>query len=576
MPPTVVYAALAMLLAGAFFALDETTSGLTITFHPPWDRFSPGELNGWIGAIFLLAPAGIFAGLAVAPWLWPALERLHARLATTRPARWALALVGLFVVAVALAALCNAHFFGGFPFTDDEWAARFGGQVLALGKLAAPIPPARNLFTDLFLFQRAGHWTSFDYLGALLPWAVSELTRSGGLVFHLFYGASVVALAVAAGRRFGRTWGLVAALIGLASPEMLVLGSSTHSQLVSRAWLAIGFAPLIWNDRLTRRAAALSGLGIGMGLITRPPEVLLLALPCLLVLLARALKDRSLRNPVLVGLVVILAIQAVAFIYRFELTGSLLPVRFAHNDVVHPYANVFRSPFDPAAMARRFGDNFAYNLLTLSVWFLGPLGALLALLGATRDAWTKAMAIGVVLNLGLALLHDDRGLHCVGAIHYSEATVPLALLVVAGLHRLSRSATDLGVARAPFACAFVGYCVVSMGLFTAWSGGGLAQQAKIHTTLYGAVDEYVPPHSVLLAPQYAAAWQAIPEFRATGSWVFEWRRARPDLSDEVIIVRDGPGAAAEARAAFPARKLWRLGGKPGGGLLFVPIPDAER
>ena len=56
----------------------------------------------------------------------------------------------------------------------------------------------------------------------------------------------------------------------------------------------------------------------------------------------------------------------------------------------------------------------------------------------------------------------------------------------------------------------------------------------------------------------AEVWRANPEFKDRGTWVFEWRRAKPDLSDDYLIVHDIPGAAETFAAKFPERPVFRM------------------
>lgn len=561
-------------LVVAFFGLGESTSGLDILLRPPWDYFSRGELHFWLASAFFLAPAGLLIGAGLAPALAASLERLAARLGEMSRRDQVAAAAVLGLIAVAIARLGNQLVFGGLPFTDDEYAVRFGGEVLASGQLRAPIPPARELFGDLFLYQRDGGWTSMDYLGSVFVWGLAELTGTGNWIFHLLAGAGVSAVALCCGRRFGVVWGAVAGIVVLVSPMLLTLSMTTHAQLVSRGFLAVGLAAVVWNDALSARAGAVGGAGLGFAFLARPPEVGVLIAPLVLLILWRARSDRSLRRGVAVAVGVFVAIQVVGALYYLAVTGSLLPPRFAANDIVHPYLDDFGGVFEAGRMWTRFGANLAYNLLSLGVWFLGPVGVALFIAGIGADRWTAALAVGVALDLLLALTHDDLGLHVVGPIHYAEAAVPIALIAVAGLRRLVGWARGAGIAPAACASALAVYALVPLLLFSVWSTVPLANQASMQDDIYEIVESRAERRpAIVLAPKFAALWTARRDWARNGSWIFEWRRARADLSESVLILKDGPAAHETARAAFPDRAIYRLTVGPDGlamPLLFEP------
>jgi hypothetical protein len=104
--------------------------------------------------------------------------------------------------------------------------------------------------------------------------------------------------------------------------------------------------------------------------------------------------------------------------------------------------------------------------------------------------------------------------------------------------------------------------LVNLGIFNAWHGVALNHQAQIQSFVYSYLDNSLDrpgsPRSVVLAPQFAKIWLSNPYFRAVGSYVFEWRRAKPDLSDRILIVHDRPGVEEKLKARFPDRAFFRL------------------
>jgi hypothetical protein len=544
-----------------FFAMDETVSGTSVRFSPPWSRMVAGELNFWMSAIYFLLPAGIFAGLALQRWVVPACLRLADSVEHLDAREWSgvLALIALGTLLLFWA--LNQVVLLGMPITDDEYSARFGGQVLAMGTMWAPMPAMQELFPHLFILARDGAWSVHDFTGVQLAWAVSEYTGSAGWIFHLAAMLPVPALMYAASKCYGRAWAIWAGAIFLFSPMALTLSYTTHAHVVSRGFLAVAMACfyLPWRDQ-TWVHRLLGALALALALISRPFEVTALMAPLvLLVCFPAALTDRDASRSfvaIVVGAFLGLVIMG---LHNYGLSGNaLISSRFMESDFPHPYGFHFKPPFAFWRWWERFGANFSYNTMMLGIWFLGLPGVLLTALGLTVDRKTISLGIGLLLALGLALLHDDHGIHAVGPIHYSECAVPLTLLSVAGLRRatgwLTRQRLDWR--RGLAVCALV--LPVTFGTFSFWHGRFLHDQSLMHAGMYGLLADAKQRPAVLLAPQYSEVWSRVTRFANRGSWVFEWRRPHPAFLDEVLVVHDGPGAIEAVRSTFPERHVYRM------------------
>ncbi len=559
-------------LIAAFFGLDKTSNTIQIQFVPMWDRSNAGELYFWLGAIMFLLPGSALVGASFARLTAPLFERLRARLdAGDRREQFAM-LVAFAVLATSLAWLGNQLVLLGQPFTDDEDAARFGGQILASGALQAPLPPLRFAFPDLFLFQREGSWTSFDFLGALLPWVAAELTHTDTFVFSLFAGLTPACVAWATMRREGATMGLVAGGLFLCSPMALTLSLTSHAHVVSRGWLALGLALLLFLETPSLRRCSAAGAVFGLSFATRPPEITMLLLPLVVSWLYAARGDATARRRVLGLALGALPVIVLVFAYNYALGGSFGFLRSAPNEISVPYGEMFRPPFALSRLWPRFGNNLSYNAITLSIWFWGPIGLFLAWLGTAVSRVHALLGLGVLLDLGLSLLHDDRGLHMVGPIHLSETAVPLALLAASGIPRLFTGLAKLGIARSHAAATLLGYAALGLGTFSFWHSRALHVQALARVTLTALVEDVAQRPAVVLAPPYDTLWQLDRTFARVGGFAFEWRRARPDLAEPVLILRDSERARFEVRQAFPDRTAYVFVPQKYGP---VPVPLAE-
>lgn len=512
----------ATILIAAFLNLDRTAVGTGIGFGGSWTSSTPGELYHWLGTTFLVLPAMLLVGAVVGP-----------RLAATRfsvPERrtgWMVALLGGLAAAGYIAGQRTVR--GGFPFTDDQYGARFGGELLASGRLMTEAPSYIEILPALYLYMRDGAVTSFDWFGAIFAWAVADWTGLGTALFGLAAGATLAAFVALVGQREGREWGGAALLLFAVSPMALSLSVTSHAHVVSRCGVAVGLAVWVFARRHQGRRAfaawATAGAALGLAWMTRPIETTALILPLLLLETwnARTVKERR------AGLGLLLAVGAVgvvAFvIHSWFVTGTLMPARLAgNNELAFPgrehYAPVLAILTDPEVLKSRLGANLGYNVMMLGVYGASVLAVPLAWLGI-RDRFDRALAVGLGLAFGVALLHDDYGLHMVGPIHYSEALIPYLYLVIRGvshLHRQTEKArpgTHLGPI---LTVALVGWGIC----FSAPHLAAIQRESELHRTIYAAIDDPQYDDAIILVPNYSTVWAKLP--RQTDSYVFDWRK----------------------------------------------------
>src|SRR5260370_32578382 len=194
-----------------------------------------------------------------------------------------LALLVLFILGVALARVGRALVLLDFPITDDEYAARFGGQVLAMGQAAVPAFDPLAALPTRFLFLHEGKLSSFDWPGVQLAWAFSEWTRSGPWIFAFASAAAVSFVAALVGRRLGRFWGAVAAGLALLSPMMCTLSYTSHAHLLSRGLLAVALWCFVMSETPGKPGWwVATGFCVGSAFLWRPTEMCCLALPLVL------------------------------------------------------------------------------------------------------------------------------------------------------------------------------------------------------------------------------------------------------------------------------------------------------
>jgi hypothetical protein len=544
-------------LFAAFFGLTQTQTGLRVTFHPPFTASSPGELFFWLGFVLLLVPGALLLGYGLSPASAPRIEKAWFRLQSLNRKKRIASLILLFVLAALSARLSHRLILRDYPLTDDEYATRFGGQVLASGRVTAPEPEPFQAYSTLFLFHRNKTVTSVDWPGPVAAWAASEGTRTGPLIFALSAAAAAAAVAAICTILFSPAYGLAAFLLFFFSPMAFLLSATTHAHILSREAIALTILFYILAKRKPSAGLwAATGFLAAYAFCCRPVETAALLSPLVVDFAAGALRANSPRRRELgffiLGAVLPLALFA---LYNGLVTGNLaVPPRF-----------FMEGPGDTIAgesLWNRLGANTGYNLFMLSIWLLGPLGVAAVVFGIGKSRLNRLLGLGVGLNLLAGLLHDNHGIHIVGPIHYSECAVPLTIIALSGLMTLKDKLARAGLSAPVFAAMVAAVLVFGMGTFIAWQGGALNAQARIQSDIYGGIETTLEsrgaPSAVLIAPRFADVWRANPEFNERGTWVFEWRRARPDLSDKILIVQDVPGAAGIFREKFPGRPVFQL------------------
>src|SRR5262249_49759316 len=140
-----------------------------------------------------------------------------------------------------------------------------------------------------YLLLLNGQLSSFDWPGAQVAWAFSELTRSGPWVFALSAGLAGLFVAKAIAQRLGRVWAADGAALFLLSPMMLTLSFSSHAHLLSRGLLAIAiWAYLAANESKRWAWWVATGFAIGAAFFCRPMEIACLVLPLVMDVAVRA------------------------------------------------------------------------------------------------------------------------------------------------------------------------------------------------------------------------------------------------------------------------------------------------
>ncbi len=573
------YAALAagLVLYFAGFSLGETMPGIQIAIRPDWTNSTPGELYFWFAFIFFFTPASFLLGYALSPKLAAPMQQAFRRLAALTKEESRAALLLLVIVQFAMARFAYFIVLRTYPATDDEWSARYGGQILTLGKTMVPLPHGYRAMPDLYLFVRHGMVTSFDWIGAQVVWAIGLLTGTDTFLFSVFAALPVAFVAFVAGKRLGFAWGAVAAFLFAISPMGFAISGTTHAHLLSRAFVSMVFALyLVALEKRTLGIWAAIGALVGLSVLCRPFETTFTLMPLFIDQAWQARKDKDARRALL-GTTLGIAIPVILWMLHMKsVTGSpFLPARFAHNEISPFGAGKTRPPFATFTnfdvFWNRFGKNFSYNAFMLLIWAGGPIVSVFAVFGAFRDRFARVLGVCVLSGLSLALIHDNPGIHTVGPVHYTEALVAIVLLATFGIERAWRGLGEHMLARTWMPASLCLGLALSLGTFNYWNGRALRQQALIHEVTYSLFETPELANKVVLAPRYAAIWNQFYFAREIGSFVFMWRPASPLKDESVVIVYDIPGTLSDLKKDYPNREFVRFQFTTPPSYEFVPV-----
>jgi hypothetical protein len=537
-------------------------------FAPHFTYVSVGEARFWIMHTGLVVPASIAL-------LWLARKRLGRLVQPVisvpekpNPSQdRALALLW-FSGLTLLYRLGRSVCLYDLSLTDDENTARFGGQVLASGRLMVPEFQPPDHFMGRFFFSSDGFVTAADWPGVLSFSALAELANTD-VLYAMWSALGGVAVVIASHRCFGRVASITAAIAWLVSPMVFSLSLTTHAHVVSRTLVALAVLSYLrcvavkdTESGPSTRAAVALGLLVGASFCTRPFETACLFAPIGVHLLVRALKNEPGARPQFVAALVAVAIPLAAFAaYNQAVVGSpWTPPRFSGGAAMDAESAM--------EVNERLGSHVAFNAMLLGVFFMGGLGLLGALLGL-RFAPTpvRVLAAGTGLSFLLMLGHDNIGIHTVGPIHYSESVVALVLLGAGAVDGAAKFFTALGRREEPVYAMAWGYLVVTVGLLcTVPYAMQLKRYGEAMDFPYAFLHQKNVHQAIVLAPPTRFAMPAA----GPGTWQHFFPPPSPSFEDDVIFTRYDADPEM-LHEAHPDRNIYRLRIEPGRGVTEVDL-----
>ena len=515
------------------------------------------------------------AGLLILALAASALAPFARRLAE-RPG-WSMLLVGLLPIALRLALL--PHFPVPTPAICDEFSYLLSADTLAHFRLANPPHPLPQFFETLFVLQSPSYSSIYPLgqgialaIGRLLfghPWA--GVLLSVGLFCALCYWMLRGWTSPA--------WALAGGLLAVCEFGPLNLWMNCYwggGVSAIAGCLVFGALPRLVRDA-RRRDAALLGLGLGLQLLSRPYESVLLDL-CVLAFFAmyRAEWPRLIRLAPLAALALTPAL-ALTLLQNRQVTGNwtTLPYMLSRYQYGIPTTFTFQpNPVPHVALSQeeqvdydmqsevhgagtdspgKYLARLADRVRFYRFFFLAPLYVALPLfffrLREKRFAWVA---------LALAIFALGTNLYPYFYPHYIAAVACLLMLVaVTSLQRLSRWNRQ--------AARLVGILCAAHFLF--WYGLHFSGNRQIGARLWpyeswDNINRGDPDGRITIRNRLAQApgRQLVFVHYGPQHLVQEWVQNGADIDAGRVVWADDLGASANAELEryYPDRKIWLL------------------
>lgn len=271
------------------------------------------------------------------------------------------------------------------PHVQDSITYLFQAEILSRGKLWADAPPLPAFFDHEFLIVQSGRWFGQYAPGFPALLAVGVLLNQPWLVNPILATLTIPLLYLLGKVMYGRSTGIIAAFLALASPFFLFMSGSMMSHPAELFWtvLFITAWAVALKSGSPRRWALLAGFALGMIVLTRQVTAVAVGLPFWAAtgLGWLKFKDRSLNQSPITSpqsLTPILKKTGWLLVTAVPLAALL----FIHQGVVtgHPFTDprLLVRPFDRLGFGEDVGPDYnAFNLTLIgdkvSVdWFIDP------------------------------------------------------------------------------------------------------------------------------------------------------------------------------------------------------------
>jgi hypothetical protein len=525
---------------------------------------SRGELAFKLHLLLFILPATILLSLALAE---ACPERLFGRfdaLGSGGPSRVTPILIAFFVFGLVM--IVRVFVLRQSVITDDENVYHFQANLLASGRLyTTSLPETVRAFFDNQFIVNNGRWFGLYFLGHS---AVLALALKVGLMEWVgaIEAALTFLLAVGVARRlFDERVAMLTALLLALSPFFIFVSATHLSQPSSSLFLTLFIYGVVRVEQSPRAARwwLLAAVALVCMVFIRPQTGILLSLPFLARITWLSARG-SLRPGWVAPLIAVLVLVggAAGFLgVNRALTGSVFRTGY---QTYMAQGHKWFFPFGPFHTIREISQNVAQ----MNFWLLGwPFSfAFVAFFQRTPRTWTLA-AVPIIASSWYGLVAVPT-VAAVGPVYYAETIVPLVILTASGLERailfLRQHVGDALPTRAVIAAPLAG-ALACLFAFAPFEVGSLRLMADVTRAPYDLVEEHGLNHALIFV-------RSLPALHVSpGSWAYYHRNPSPDLSDQVLFVRDlGEERNTALMRYLPERTPYRMG-MSNGRLVLEPM-----
>jgi hypothetical protein len=490
--------------------------------------FTPWQLSSHLARLLWLTPAVLFAAMTLA--------RAHGRLG--RVPLWAIA-AGSVAVMLGIALLLH-----GTPLHDDDATYLMQAAPLSQGHLFAPPVPRNAWWGEPFTVFTRGATTGKYLFGEpllLAPGLLLGFPLLGPLLAAFF---TVLAMHRQSRAHVEEPVALLATALFAFSPALLFTSSTALSEVPALLGVALAVLGL---SRAPTWGGALSGIGLGLALVTRPQ----VAVPAgVAILLAGPREPRRLLG---MALGAVPFVESV-FIYDRILTGHALtlPWFLSGGETMgfgHPTRTAYT--FTPWKAA----GQVLVALVRLNGWGLGwpvSLAGPVAwfALGRPRWEWLRPWAWVAALTFAFQFFYYTIGPSETGPLYHYPAVPFVALSTAAAVEALWRTR---------WAAVTTGLLLASAAIGT---GSFLVEHALRLNRLARAIR--APYEGLAIQTPALLVVDLSPHYPVNG-WVFGvLERTRRDRDPRVDYPYDSPEQLAYLRSRWPMRRCYFLTLEAGG------------
>jgi hypothetical protein len=473
----------------------------------------------------------------------------------------------------------NYFVFDHVPHIHDEIVYLFQARIFLGGHFSAPLPCAPDSF-DFPHLVNVGRWYSIYPPGfpALLavglalgvPWLVNPLLGGLGILLLFWIGLEV----------YDRRTGILAALLGAVSIWLLLMSSTLMSHAASMVAGAVFILFVFKSLRAPTIGRGLAaGAALGAAVLIRPYNAVILALPFLLGLGFRTLKQFKLRWKNALALVLAVGLASAFYLYyNSATTGRMLTPGYIAR-YGQAYSVIFGRPatldydYTPLIASIQIGENLRAIHNYLFGWPVTSLWPLLLVLWVIvrrpEERERNLLLLSGFLSMLVGFFFFWGAFVVIGARMFFDAWPLLVLLSARGLGE----APGLLAGRFPRVSLVVWKRVLvgAVAVFTlyafavrfpawvapSWTGWYYARydhnlagsSAWVHNAVRSA-----GLHDALVITKFL--YTPLTGF-PTGWWGSGFMHDTPRLDGDVIYANDrGPAAALELSRCFPGRKLY--------------------